>query len=165
MGEAKGGGHRGALFFGLLASSTELIERICSRLQLDYSPIAVRSELIPFTHTTYYQTEMGAGLVRQWIATRDPIFLEELASIKLATNRLEKLYGQPGGRRVNVDPGYLTMSKVVLATTKDYEEVTLHYRRGSGFEAWPWTYPDYRDEPARRFFTELRERLASELRM
>jgi len=58
----------------------------------------------------------------------------------------------------------------VLATTKDYshriyvrdgiyEEVTLVYRRGSGFEPWPWTYPDYRSETAKRFFLAVRESL------
>jgi hypothetical protein len=58
-----------------------------------------------------------------------------------------------GRRRVDVDPGYLTRTKLVLATTKDYAhrvylgrgiyaEVTLSYRQGA-FHPWPWTYPDY----------------------
>ena len=52
-----------------------------------------------------------------------------------------------------MDPGYLTLAKLVLATTKDhahriyqaeriYAEVTLNYR-GGGWQKCDWTYPDY----------------------
>lgn len=176
MGEAKAEGHQGKLFFGLLAHSVDLIEEVCRRVQLDFSPITLRSEAIPFTHTGYYAHEMGSDLLRQWVATDDQIYVDELPAVKLLTNRLERVYASARGRRVNIDPGYLTLSKVVLATTKDYdhrvyvrdgifEEVTLHYRRQSGYEPWPWTYPDYRSDTALAFFARLREQLASESRI
>ena len=57
-------------------------------------------------------------------------------------------------RRINIDPGYVSDSKLILATTKDYfhriylnygiyAEVTLKWRKSS-FEPLEWTYPDYR---------------------
>ena len=67
---------------------------------------------------------------------------------------------------MNIDPGYLTAARVVLASTKDfahrlylgkgiYGEVTLLYQK-KDFQALPWTYPDYRSEAYRQFFRELR---------
>jgi hypothetical protein len=76
----------------------------------------------------------------------------------------------PESRPLNLDPGYLTEAKLVLASTKDrdhrvyldrgiYAEVTLHYQRGRGWQPRPWTYPDYRSEPYLQFFTRCRQYL------
>lgn len=158
------------LFFGLLASSPDRLAEATRHLTYDFSAVELSSEVIEFDLTDYYADEMGSGLLRQWVATTVPILPRELAPIKLHTNRLEALFSVQGKRTVNIDPGYVSLSKVVLATTKDYshriyvrdgiyEEVTLVYRRGSGFEPWPWTYPDYRSETAKRFFLAVRESL------
>ncbi|MGB9690677.1 MAG: DUF4416 family protein [Candidatus Sumerlaeaceae bacterium] len=155
------------LFFGLIASDEYWLERARRRLAHDFSHISHESALIPFNLTGYYEDEMGPGLLRQWIATEKLIPPAKLVEVKRHTNRLELLFAHEGKRRVNIDPGYVSLSKVVLATTKDhahrlyvgtgiYEEVTLVYRRSQGFEPWPWTYPDYRLETARKFFLELR---------
>jgi hypothetical protein len=74
---------------------------------------------------------------------------------------------------VNIDPGYLTLSKVVLATTKDYShrlylrdgiyaEVTLHYEAGA-WRPWPWTYRDYASGQYLDFFERVRESLKQQL--
>ncbi|MFN4132318.1 MAG: DUF4416 family protein, partial [Caldimicrobium sp.] len=71
-----------------------------------------------------------------------------------------------GKRRVNLDPGYLSLSKVVLSTFKDYShrlylgrsvygEVTLIFREGS-FQPLPWTYPDYKNEKVIEVFNKAR---------
>jgi hypothetical protein len=76
-------------------------------------------------------------------------------------------------RVVNIDPGYLTLSKVVLATTKDYShrlylrdgiyaEVTLHYESGV-WRPWPWTYRDYASGQYSEFFERVRESLKQQL--
>ncbi|MCX7019041.1 MAG: DUF4416 family protein [bacterium] len=168
MGEIRKEPPRGKLFFGLLGVSDEMLELARRRLAVDFSPVDCASAVIPFTHTNYYQREIGQALLRQWIAMSGTILLAELPDFKLHTNSLEKLFAEGGGRRVNIDPGYITLSKVVLATTKDYdhrictgngifEEVTLHYRRSAGgFVPWPWTYPDYATETARAFFLAAR---------
>lgn len=162
------------LFFGILASSQELLETARQRLAREFSPLQCCSEVIAFTHTSYYEAEMGGALLRQWVSTTLPIPMSDLVSIKLHTNRLEAIYAEQQKRCLNLDPGYVALSKVVLATTKDYdhriyvdrgiyEEVTLHYRRPQGFVAWPWTYPDYVTETALRFFLEVRQHLRQEL--
>ncbi len=158
------------LFFGLIATGEQDFERAKQRLEHDFSHITCKSPVLPFDLTNYYEKEMGEGLLRQWIATETLILPDQLAEIKRYTNRLEWLFAHEGKRRVNIDPGYVSLSKVVLATTKDhahriyvgdgiYEEVTLVFRRHEGFVSWPWTYPDYRLDVAKKFFLELRTEL------
>ena len=168
MGECRHNNAPVGLFFGLLVREASLLDTVVARLEKDFSPAVVRSAVLPFDQSAYYEPEMGPGLLRQWVAVRDPIRIVELPDFKKYTNKLEKYWADDAGlRRVNADPGYLTDAKVVLATTKDqihrlymgsgiYEEVTLHYKRGSGYEPWPWTYPDYRTEAALEFFMKVR---------
>ncbi len=136
----------------------------------------LRSEVFSFDTTNYYEDEMGPSLIRFWISLkglRDP---GELASFKLRTNELEaKFLDKNGKRRVNLDPGYITESNLILATTKNYShriylsngiyaEVTLIYKRKTGFEPLPWTYPDYRWKKALEFFKKVREKYREELK-
>jgi hypothetical protein len=89
-----------------------------------------------------------------------------LAEIKLLTNGLEQEWSEGGRRRINLDPGYVSRSKLVLATTKNhghriylgrgiYAEVTLTYR-DKDYRPWPWTYPDYRTESYREILRAIR---------
>jgi len=110
---------------------------------------------------------MGAGIKRQFVSFTRLILTEQLPAIKLLTNEIEQDLALNGKRRVNIDPGYLNLAKVVLATTKDYShrlylgqgiygEVTLTYAKGK-FNPFPWTYPDYQTQAYRQFFEEIRE--------
>lgn len=144
-------------------------------LEQTFGAMTLRSTPLPFTQTTYYEREMGEGLTRVYIAFDPLISIAELAAVKHTTNRLEAIWAADGGqRRVNLDPGYLDLAKVVLATTKDYThrlyigagmfaEVTLHYRQKS-FQPWDWTYPDYRLPTTLNFFNQLREHYKAQLR-
>jgi len=168
MGEEKSPG-KVKLFFGLLFPDEEILARTEKRIINDYGDIDLQSTIVPFDKTTYYENEMGQSLLRRFISIVNLIDPGELPTIKIQTNLLEKLFARPeGSRQVNIDPGYLTFSKVVLATTKDYNhrlylgkkiygEVTLHYKGGEkSFCPWEWTYPDYREQMAIDFFNELR---------
>lgn len=164
-------------FVGFLAPSTETLDRAAARLEDLFGPPVLSSSDLPFGWTDYYEREMGAGLLRRLVgyqSLRDP---GELAAWKEGTNGVEeelrRALGAPG-RPANLDPGYLDLARVVLATTKDnahriylgrslYAEVTLTYRDGD-FRANPWTYPDYRSEPYLEFFRALRARYREELR-
>jgi len=75
---------------------------------------------------------------------------------------------------VNVDPGYVSLGKLVLASTKDhahrlyldrgvYGEVMLTYQQGC-FRPWPWTYPDYASDGYCAMFGEIRECYKAQLR-
>jgi hypothetical protein len=133
--------------------------------------VALASEPFSFHQTTYYETAMGTGLRKQFLAFRDLTDLSHLARIKLSTNDMERqlalagTYAEP--RPLNLDPGVLTLGKFMLATTKDqahriylqdgiYAEVTLRFQAGA-FEPWSWTYADYRERHVRDFLRQARD--------
>jgi len=118
-------------------------------------------------HSDYYKNELGWPIKRQFILFDHLINPEDITEIKLLTNDMEKELSKDSKRRVNIDPGYLTLSKVVLATTKNYAhriylrcgiyaEITLIYQKGT-FQPHLFTYPDYRDDRAIQFFKKGRE--------
>lgn len=139
-----------------------------------FGPMDYQSEILPFNHTTYYAREFGEGLLRQIVAFTNLIWPQQLAGIKRTTNELEMTWAVEGRRRVNLDPGYISLGKLVLATTKDhahriylgqgiYAEVTLQYKHGT-FQPWEWTYPDYASPRYREICTEIRRIYAAQLR-
>lgn len=138
-----------------------------------FGAIDYQSELLPFHHTEFYAREFGPGLVRQIVAFAELISPERLAEIKRATNELELIWAVDGKRRVNLDPGYVSLGKLVLATTKDYShriylgqgiyaEVTLKYEHGH-FRSWEWTYPDYASARYLEIFCGIRRIYAEQL--
>ena len=166
------------LICACLAGREEWLERARERLERELGPVDLVSATWPFDCTDYYEPEMGAGLLRRMYSFQELIGPENIVAIKHATNRLEQQLGAelPGGPRrpVNLDPGYVSRAKLVLATTKDYghrvylgsgiyAEVTLRWQ-GGRFEPWEWTYPDYRSEGCRQFFAEVRELYVQQLR-
>ncbi len=122
---------------------------------------------LDFDYTDYYESEMGSGLKRKLICFKDLVDKENIAEIKLESNKIEDSFKVNGKRPVNVDPGYVTEAKLVLLTTKDYThrvyigmsifaELTLYYMDGA-FKAWPWTYPDYASLEMSEYFNQVRE--------
>jgi hypothetical protein len=112
----------------------------------------------PFSQTDYYQPEMGHGLERHWLSFAGVGDACDLALIKTGCMVLEDRYRRPPeegrGRRVNIDPGYVTAAKFVLGTHKNFShrlsigqgmfaELTLGFSR-QGMVYHPWTYPDFR---------------------
>jgi hypothetical protein len=143
-----------------------------------WGAIAQESPRFEFTQTDYYLTEMGGNLRKTfWVFAR-PFDPAELPSIKLLTNQWEAEYAAaaltPEPRPLNLDPGYLTLAKLVLASTKDhshrvylsqgiYAEVTLYYS-GRRWQSREWTYADYQREDFQAFFTQCREDLHRQIR-
>lgn len=155
------------LIVGMLSPVEELFREVEKVLEERFGEIDFSSKLIPFTHTKYYDKEMGPGILRKFISSKELIDAGRIAEIKNHTCRIEKQFSSPrGARRINLDPGYVSGAKLVLATTKDYDhrvylrdgiyaEGTLHFRNGS-FKSYPWTYPDYRTEEYIEIFNKIR---------
>jgi hypothetical protein len=138
-----------------------------------WGPAALESLVFDFTETAYYQPTMGPGLRKRFWTFVRPFDPTELPEVKLLTNGWEAEYAaaaaQQEPRPLNLDPGYLTLAKLVLASTKDfahriylgrgiYAEVTLFYKHGR-WRHHEYTFADYRREDYQRFFTACRERL------
>jgi hypothetical protein len=156
------------LFTGIIAASDVLADQAIRQLTASWGSVDCASTRIPFDFTGYYAPEMGASLLRCWVGFERLIHPGDLSNLKVAANDQETGFAVAGQRQVNIDPGYLTAAKVVLASTKDYShriyldrgiyaEVTLHYQHNA-FTFLPWTYPDYQSETALTFFRELRVR-------
>ena len=148
-----------------LSSLMRILEKSLGRVE-------DRSLIFEFNFTDYYKDEMGENLKKQFISFQQLINPGQLAEMKIVTNKIEKSLSSSGLRRVNLDPGYITGSKLVLASTKDfahriylkkgiYGDLQLQYRHD---RFWPqqWTYPDYRTKLAMEFFTKVRNKLIQE---
>ncbi len=162
------------LIISLIAGEPGLISEARAALVRVYGPIEIESELLPFDHTEYYAPEFGLNLQRRICAFVQLIAPSQLPDIKLRTNELEWLMAREDRRQVNIDPGYISLGKLVLASTKNhahriylgqaiYGEVTLTYQRGR-FRPWPWTYPDYASSRYCTLFDEIREIYRLQLR-
>lgn len=158
---------------GMLAASLELLADAREVVSDRFAPVEMASDPVRWTVSAYYQEEMGEEIWRQFLAMHNLEPADELAVQKLGTNDLEACWRTSRGRQVNLDPGYLDLNKLVLASTKDaahrvylgdgiYAEATLRWARGT-FAAWPYTYPDYASEHAVAFFNRVRQRYREQL--
>ncbi len=148
------------LMVGMLSTDSSLFDLAEAEMVKLWGPTDCISEIIPFTFTRYYNKAMGEGLLRKFVSFSNLIMPPDIARIKHQSNALELAIDQsPSGlalgvkRAINLDPGYLNSSKLVLVTTKDYShriyigdnmyaETTLHYCDDQ-WHSWPFTYPDF----------------------
>ena len=156
-----------ALFFvSTLFSDPDVFVAACAELEKTFGPVLMESPTWPWDYSEHYSDEMGSALSRRYLFFEAPIGQDEIAAAKLATNELEERFSGEGKRRINLDPGYLTLAKVVLASTKDYShrlylgkgifaELTLMYQQGK-FAGTVNTYRDYLDERSLRVFSLAR---------
>jgi hypothetical protein len=149
-----GEAHKVKLVTGLLFKDVEVMEKAAAKLAGIFGAIDLESDTLDFTHSGYYAGEMGDDLKRKFLSFKKLIDLKDIYKVKIKTNLLEKEFLVSGKRKVNIDPGYMDLAKFVLFSTKDYThriylnkgifaEVTLFYKDKT-FNAWPWTYPDYK---------------------
>lgn len=144
-----------------------------TRAEAAWGPVWQASPRFEFRETEYYTPSMGGGLWKQFLAFERLAPADDLPNVKRATNAWEVDYAQAAGhaeeRPLNLDPGYITVAKLVLASTKDfahriylrdgiYAEITLAWRRG-GWASGPYTFPDYQRADYQAFFTLCREEL------
>jgi hypothetical protein len=133
----------------------------------------------PFTETTFYDREMGEGLVKIYLTWPNLIPVDRLVELKLLAMELERELAETQDnsslprRRVNLDPGYIFSGGLVLSTgkfaghrlylgQKIWGELTLFYRQG--FTPLPWSYRDYQDPEILTLLTQARQIYLSSLR-
>lgn len=162
------------LICGIIRATDCKVDKVMDTLTDEFGTIDFKSPTIPFDFTHYYNNEMGREhhsympLQREWISFNPHIRAEDLRSIKLTTIEIENKFRRPNNTRtVNLDPGYITLSNLVLASTKNYShriylgdgiyaEVTLIYKN-QHFQSLEWTYPDYQANV--NIFEEIRDKL------
>jgi hypothetical protein len=158
------------LFVGMLTSVPEIQPQAEERLLEQFGAVDSRSDSFLFDQTDYYDKTMGTPIYRCFLSFANLIQPSEIANIKIITNEMESVFtGEHSTlqRPVNLDPGYLEQSKIVLASTKNffhrilvsggiYAEVTLHFQ-DNAWQSFPWTFPDYRNGLYHPYFSFLRD--------
>ena len=143
-------------FAGLIFANELSLHEAMGELTNFIGRIEETTGVIPFTHSDYYDKEMGGSLSRIFLLFEPLLHRDLLPEIKLKTNEIEQLLSVKGKRTINIDPGYIALEHVILATTKGYShrvyltrgiyaDLTLMYFNGT-FKALDWTYPDYREQ-------------------
>jgi len=160
-------------FCGLISRHQDAIDWGIEQISQQWGSPVLRSSPIPFEAGGYYRASMGDDLLKTLVAFEGFHDPSGLADWKLLTNQWEADYASLGchqeNRPLNLDPGYTSQAKLVLATTKDrdhriylrggiFAEVTLTYVRKK-WEHHRWSYPTYRGSEVARFAQQCRERL------
>jgi hypothetical protein len=113
---------------------------------------------------------MGPGLFRRFVSFETLIAPEALPEKKVRAIGIEESFRQERGapgRPVNIDPGYITASALIMATAKDfahrvplgqgvYAHLEFLFTR-TGVRTLDWTYPDLRRKPPQAYFRSVRE--------
>jgi hypothetical protein len=166
------------LIIGILAANRQCLHAATECMTSKFGRADLTSEVWPFESTDYYKDETGPRILRQFVSIERLIDPGRLVKIKLKTNKLEqklsKTLGIPLPRPVNLDPGFIEPSKLVLATTKNYShriyigkkmyaEVTLIFDKGR-WQPLAHTYPDYREQNYFDFFERVIAQLLEQLK-
>ena len=162
------------LISSLFSPEKDLIDRVIGDLEKSFGPVDCIGPECFFDRTKYYAREMGWPLHRRFISFDKLVRPDHLPDIKLKTMGIEGEYLRNGKRRVNIDPGYISPERLILATGKNYvhrvylsqgiyADLTLVFQRGS-FRPLQWTYPDYAEEGTISLFNEIREQYMKQLR-
>ncbi len=153
------------LFIGIIFNTEEIMLKARKKLERKFGKVDLETMFIPFTHTPYYK-EIGPNLYKVFFSFEKLIARDRLADIKLYTNSIEKNFSVKKNRTINIDPGYLTLSNVFLASCKEffhrayigkgiYIENEYQYVNKQ-YICWDWTYPDYKKSEYMSFFRDLR---------
>jgi hypothetical protein len=166
------------LIIGILAADETSLAAAVKAISKSFGAIDLTSDVWPFTQTDYYKDELGSNALRQFVSIEKLIDPGKLAQIKYDTNSLEQQLADSLKlslpRPVNLDPGFIEPSKLILASTKNFShriyignkmfaEVTLMYEKGS-WRHFEFTFPDYRQSCYQDFLTKVRIRLMEQLK-
>jgi len=160
---------KAGLFIAILFSQREILRSVLPLLGERFGEVLLSSPEYAWDHTHYYEKELGRPIFRRFFFFKesfDPLLLPE---VKLETNAIEAAFTENGKRRINLDPGYVMRSRIVLASAKDYShriylgkgiygEVALYYK-DKRYNPFPYTYYDYRKPECLNIFDTAREQL------
>ena len=162
------------LITGFIFKEEAALKKAKKILEKRFGGADFESRDLAFIYTDHYEKEFGKNLKRRFISFQKLISIQSLPKIKIITNLIEKKLSSNGLRLINIDPGYLNLAKLVLATTKHYNhriylnrgifaEITLFYQ-GQTFKPWEWTYPDYQSPQYLEIFNRIREIYAQQIK-
>jgi hypothetical protein len=169
------------LIVGILAADRKCLSAALDAIVTEFGTTDFVSDVWLFDQTDYYQEQTGPHILKQFVSIEKLIDPGKLAKIKCKTNKIEQAqaklahkFGVDLPRPINLDPGIIEPSKLILASTKNYShriyigdmmyaEVTLVFYKGK-WEHFSYTYPDYKQPGYHEFFSKVRTRLIEQRR-
>ena len=161
------------LLIGAMYKEKEILDKTIGMLKERFGVIESTLEY-SFDFTDYYEEETGKELKKQLLIFKVLIDRELLADIKNWTNEIEGMFSEKDKRKINLDPGYLTMHNVVLASAKEmphkiyigkgmFGDVVLEYKSKS-FQHSNHTFPDFKSDKVKEFLNKARENYKKEIK-
>lgn len=158
---------RAIYFVACLFVSRHSFDEALAGLCRSFGPVLFCSDSYAWTRSDYYNEEMGAPLLRRFVFFSRVSDTTRLVQAKGCARAVEECLSADGRRTINLDPGYLTLAKVVLASRKNYShricigegvfaELELYCEAG-GFRPLSYTYFDYREERCLKIFNGARQ--------
>lgn len=157
------------LIIGVIYNDMEVYGKAMEMLKDAFGEVDYESERFSFSKefSDYYDGELGGEGMRVILSFRKTVDPSRQAEIKIATNEMERILSVDGNRKINLDPGFISSGRLMLATTKKigfriplqdgiYTELTLFWAKG-GWHKLPWTYRDYQSERVQKFLTKVRK--------
>jgi hypothetical protein len=158
------------LFTGIMYTDKKAYLSAVRELEKKLGEIESESAEYDFTaFTKYYVPEMGKKILKKFLVFKKLISRDNLADIKIFTNEVENKFAKKAKRKINLDPGYLTLHNLVLASAKDrahkiylkrgiYADLTLIFHKNT-CEHFPHTFPDFKSEKVKEFFCNVRKEI------
>ena len=170
------------LIISMITSDRYLFSLYKEVLIKKFGEVDIESNTQSFNFTDYYEEEFGKNLMQKLFSFSTLIRQDELAEIKIITNSIEnnieneniKNNMAHNKRKINIDPGYITLNKYILASTKNgpsriylnqgiYAEITLRFINKS-FIPCEYTYPNYKTNEYINFLNSVRQKYKLQLR-
>ena len=164
------------LIIGLLYSNNFLEYESFIHLVINiFGKIDKFSPSFSFNYTNYYEKELGNKINRKFLSFEALISPEKLSEIKIITNKLEQKYSKEHKRTINIDPGYLDLDKLILASAKYgrqkiyigngiYADPVLEYYK-KNFNFFNWSFPDFKSYKYYNYFLEVRMKYKKQLKI
>jgi len=171
------------LILSMISSDEYFINFYKDLLIKKFGKVDLESNIQPFNFTNYYEREFGKDLIQKLFSFDSLIKINKLSEIKKTTNDLEndpiikeniKKNISLSGRKINLDPGYISLDKFILASTKNgpsriylnngiYGEITLRFINKT-FIPCEYTYPNYKTTEYIGYLNSVRQKYKLQLK-
>lgn len=160
----------GRLIVSIMYSSMDALAEGVKMLEKKFGRVQYETLEIPCSEAEEYREEMGEDLLRRFYSFDGLVARDSLPDLKAACYKIEPKFSDTVDgyhfRTINIDPGILTPSALVVASHKEYNhriylrdgvwgEMALIYAHGK-FCRLPWTNQDFCTDEAVDFFERVR---------
>ncbi|MCK5283214.1 MAG: DUF4416 family protein [Nanoarchaeota archaeon] len=150
-----------SLLFAIMYPNQKLLNNSISILEKEFGKIKAKSPEYDFNFTNYYEKEFGKNLKKIILVFEKTIEKNDLIEIREKTAEIEQKLSKNKKRTVNIDPGYISKTELVLATKKQrsfkeylgnyiYAHKVLEFKDKEIITFWH-TFADYKTKLIKNF--------------